>query len=207
MFQSIGLGQGNDSKQIRFKNRPKCILFSNEINDIEKNKSLKMNKKSEQINKQPTNLNRTNCGPFRLLEPRLQSLFFPLLCTSPPFLRITSVDPLLRSQRILLSPSPLCNASSHPTKNPPTIKRDSSFFLFLTYISHPSRPKFVSQKEKSPISFLLPSFFKSSNQKQSSQFQIPLQNLPRRVPPSLNSNGKFPCKNMKILKLNNCMNR
>ena len=205
-----------------------------------------MNKKSEQINKQPTNLNRTNCGPFRLLEPRLRSLFFQLLCTSPPFLRITSVDPLLRSQRILLSPSPLCNASSHQTKNllpqskklsfllqyvffpqmipllfVPLILRISPnhpmraapmhvlllfFSLFLTYISHPSRPKFVSQKEKSPISFL-PSFFKSSNQKQSSQFQIPLQNLPRRVPPSLNPNGKFPCKNMKFLKLNNCMNR
>ena len=83
----------------------------------------------------------------------------------------------------------------------------SPSFPFLTYIYHPLRPKF-SKKENSPISFLLFfSFFKSSNQKQSSQFQIPLQNLPRRVPPSLNSNGKFPCKNMKFLKLNNCMNR
>ena len=85
----------------------------------------------------------------------------------------------------------------------------SSSFPFLTYIYHPSRPKFVSKKENSPISFLLLFFFffKSSNQKQSSQFQIPLQNLPRRVPPSLNSNSKFPCKSMKFLKLNNCMNR
>ena len=88
-----------------------------------------MNKKSEQINKQPTNLNRTNCGPFRLLETRLQSLFFQLLCTSPPFLRITSVDPLLRSQRILLSPSPLCNASSHQTNNLLPQSKELSFLL------------------------------------------------------------------------------
>ncbi|CBI33464.3 unnamed protein product, partial [Vitis vinifera] len=93
-----------------------------------------------------------------------------------------------------------------PTKTP--IRAALPSFPFLTYIYHPSRPKFVSKKENSPIFLLLLfSFFKSSNQKQSSQFQIPLQNLPRRVPPSLNSNGKFPCKNMKFLKLNNCMNR
>ena len=55
--------------------------------------------------------------------------------------------------------------------------------------------------------FFFSSFLKSSNQKQSSQFQIPLQNLPRRVPPSLNSNGKFPYKNMKFLKLNHWMNK
>ena len=40
-------------------------------------------------------------------------------------------------------------------------------------------------------------------QRQYFQFQIPLQNLPRRVPLSLNFNGKFPCKSMKFFKLNN----
>ena len=52
-------------------------------------------------------------------------------------------------------------------------------------------------------SSLLFPFLNLPIQKQSSQFQIPLQNLPRRVPPFLNSNDKFPCKSMKFLKVNN----
>ena len=59
-----------------------------------------------------------------------------------------------------------------------------------------SKKNLLAEKEN-PTSFSHFPFFKSS----------PLQNLPRRVPLSLNSHGKFPCKNMKFLKLNNCMNR
>ena len=130
----------------------------------------------------------------------------PLKTTSknlPNFLLYTQRSKSLLSKKNLLS----CYLPSFPYQDSNTCCSSPSF-PFLTYIYHPSRPKFVSKKENSPISFLLLfSFFKSSNQKQSSQFQIPLQNLPRRVPPSLNSNGKFPCKNMKFFKLNNCMNR
>ena len=115
--------------------------------------------------------------------------------------------------KVCLKKSPFSYLSSSPL--PPTPMRalpprkiPPKFFSFFSpiYLT-PQDLNLFPKKEKSPISFLLLFFFKSSNQKQSSQFQIPLQNLPRRVPPSLNSNGKFPCKNMKFLKLNNCMNR
>ena len=72
--------------------------------------------------------------------------------------------------------------------------------LFLFFFSHiyiyiiPQDLNFFPKRKILLFPFFFFSFFKSSNQKQSSQFQIPLQDLPRRVPPSLNSNGKFPCK-------------
>ena len=84
------------------------------------------------------------------------------------------------------------------TSIPPLLLYSSPF---LTYIYHPSRPKFVSERKKPLFSlFFFPYLFflNPPIQKQSSQFQIPLQSLPRRVPLSLNSNGKFPCKNMKF---------
>ena len=52
-------------------------------------------------------------------------------------------------------------------KSPP-----ESFLTYL-YIYHLPKPKFVPEKENSPISFLL----NPPIQKQSSQFQIPLQNI------------------------------
>ena len=96
-----------------------------------------------------------------------------------------------------------------PTKTP--IRPAHPLILFLFSHLYPlSRPKFVSLK-KGEISYFLSSFLlilflNLSIQKQSSPFRIPLQNLPRRVSPSLNSNGKFPCKNMKFFKVNNWMN-
>ena len=116
-----------------------------------------------------------------------------------PFLLLCAFS----SKILRISPNP-------PMRLPvPLIEKESPPILFLfspIYITPQDLNLFPKRKILLfPFFSLL--FFKSSNQKQSSQFQIPLQNLSRRVPPSLNSNGKFPCKNMKFLKLNNCMNR
>ena len=80
-----------------------------------------------------------------------------------------------------------------PLKNHPP-----SEFLFSHIYLLPQRPKSVPKRKILLSPFFFSSFFKSSNQKKSSQFQNPLQNLPRRVSPSLNSNSKFPCKNTKF---------
>ena len=56
---------------------------------------------------------------------------------------------------VLLSSSSLKPISSHACCQSPLFHS----FPFLTYIYHPSRPKFVSKKENSPISFLLLFFF------------------------------------------------
>ena len=118
--------------------------------------------------------------------PRLQYMFF-----SPPD------DPLAirasNSQNFSLSSNACC-----PNACPPLL-----FFSFSHLYITPQDLNLFPKRKILLFPFFFSSFFKSSNQKQSSQFQIPLQNLPRRVPPSLNSNGKFPCKNMKFLKLNN----
>ena len=99
-------------------------------------------------------------------------------------------------------------------ESPPSIKKTSSslnqkklpppFFFFLShvyiYIYHLPNPKSVPER-KIPYflsSFLLILFLNLPIQKQSSQLQILLQYLPRRVPLSLNSNGEFPCKSMKF---------
>ena len=127
-------------------------------------------------------LENKNPPPSKKFSPPFSLCFFPM-----------------RAESFFLKNLLSCYLPSFPYQDSNTCCSSPSF-PFLTYIYHPLRPKF-SKKENSPISFLLFfSVFKSSNQKQSSQFQIPLQNLSRRVPSSLNSNGKFPCKNMKFLK-------
>ena len=70
-----------------------------------------------------------------------------------------------------------------------------------------SPKKSLPQKKKSLISLIFSFFFPIFPFKSNPQFQTPFQNLSRRVPLSLNSNGKFPYKSMKIFKLNNWMNK
>ena len=138
-------------------------------------------------------------------QRKIKIHFFPVTLSS--FFPLKSSDACCQSFPLCFSSRQSQNLPKEysflPLLSPMRVPLSHSF-PFLTYIYHPSRLKFVSKKRKILLfPFFFSSFFKSSNQKQSSQIQIPLQNLPRRVPPSLNSNGKFPCKNMKFLKLNN----
>ena len=109
-----------------------------------------------------------------------------------------------------------CSFSHFPYVSPQKSSESSTFFSLkipsfcLSLLLSPPSPilqcmLFISlpYDEKKKISFLSFSFlfFNLPIQKQSSQFQIPLQNLPRNVPLSLNSNGKFPYKNMKFFEI------
>ena len=103
------------------------------------------------------------------------------------------------SSEILFSP-PKILARSLKEKIPMCVlfaKKFPSFHLMMV--------AYLYGYERFPHFF--PSFSNLPIQKQSSKFQTPLQNLPRRVLLSLNFNGKFPCKNMKFFKLNNWMNK
>ena len=84
----------------------------------------------------------------------------------------------------------------------------SSIFLKLQ-ISISSLPKHILRisnfpkmpsKESLTLTPMPSSYLPHQNK--SSKFQTPPKRLPRRVPHSL-SNGKFPCKIMKFIKLNN----
>ena len=99
-----------------------------------------------------------------------------------------------------LSPALVCFSFQDKSRISPLFFQHPLSHIYLTSQNLKSAP----EKENSPISFLIfffSFFFNLFVQKQSSQFQIPLQNLPRRVPPSLNSNGKFPCKKHEILEV------
>ena len=105
------------------------------------------------------------------------------------------------SSEILCSPPKIIACSLKKKKNPMRIllaKKFPSTYLMMAAYS-------LYGYERFPIFFLLSPIFPFKNNPPN--FKLPLQNLPRRVPLSLNSNGKFPCKSMKFLKLNNWMNK
>ena len=145
------------------------------------------------------------------LQTRRMRAVSPSLCTSPQddlqkYSKIYSSLPLLPLMRVFsLKKNPFfCYLSSSHSQTPMRAASPplSLLFLFSSIYITPQDLNLFPKRKILLLPFFFSSFFKSSNQKQSSQFQFPLQNLPRRVPPSLNSNGKFPCKNMKFLKLN-----
>ena len=103
-----------------------------------------------------------------------------------PFLLLCAFS----SKILRISPNPPMRAA--PERISSSLQKSSH-----TYIYHLLNPKSVPKRKILLFPLFSSSFFLFLNlpiQKQSSQFQIPLQNLPKRAPPSLNSNGKFPCK-------------
>ena len=141
---------------------------------------------------------------FSILLQR-KNPFFCYLYSSPYQNSHTCFSPQMIS--LLFVPLILRISPNHPMRAATEKASPLLFFLFSPIYITPQDLNLFPKRKILLLPFFFSSFFKSSHQKQSSQFQIPLQNLPRRVPSSLNSNGKFPCKNMKFLKLNNCMYR